>query len=1011
MTKTINGRKKNVMNNQTKKEEEILYLYSNPINDNSDINADITPPSSVCEFVLGQKLGEGTFGTVRLGTNRQTGEKVAIKILEKNRISNIDDRNRIEREINFLKKIHHPNIVKLFCVIETGSQMFIVMEYIKGNELFQYIVLRKKLEEEEACYFFLQIINCIEYLHKIKISHRDLKAENIIIEQKIREIKLLDFGLSNSFEKGLLTTACGSPIYAAPEMLEGKSYKGSTVDIWSAGIILYYMLCGHFPFEDASNDKLYKKIISGKFKVPKTISNEAKDLINKILVVNPKKRITIKNIKNHPWLLNYLEKNNNIENIFKYIGLDIDKYVIPIDEDIVNEINNKYKVDKVQIRKNILYNIANDVSTLYYIILNKKIKDGIKSIADMKSDLYENYIKDKNNLLSSYNNDMKQVFEKRKNGPEEENEKTLENKNIEDDFGKEGNKDENNQNNGNNDIDDNNTNEQNITEDNKSFSNNEENNEKRQKISDSKTNDINEKRKNASVSMERNKNRRNQKKKLTQNNKAKNEKFKDLYFNYMAIKNDASKKNEINNLDDKMGDNLKEKIKQNIKVKFSDTNTNTEQIQENKKKKLVDDLSKSVKVNKNKPKIQMPQRDSNKNLLIKNLNKTVNIDSKANKNKHNKNISLNANTKISLTRRIAERTNESALNNNNNVSDFNSCSPVKKPNKANSPGIKGIKNKQSSQKNNNFNFHYYMANENKPEKKGGNNLNQNLDKNKKTKNNRIVLFKDERKNSRYIFSSDKNLSNLYNENHLTVKTKTSSNQLNKLADLTQNNKEEIINNDNNEQTDKNDESLNRSSLHKKNISSALGQTFISINKVKNDVNENKKVKYTKQHNKSFDIKKEVVKNKFNEDLNNFKKNKTNRNKMIKTKANNNNNKEMTSGKTSSYLTGLLESEKKRNINNNDNYMYRPFDINCLLIKSDKMIKDELMNISDNNFKIKNVQKQKYNIGFKTLDLSAEMTIEKYGNDNNLNLLKIRKILGKNVDYWNQLNMIVRKLSV
>ena len=194
------------------------------------------------------------------------------------------------------------------------------------------------------------------------------------------------------------------------------------------------------------------------------------------------------------------------------------------------------------------------------------------------------------------------------------------------------------------------------------------------------------------------------------------------------------------------------------------------------------------------------------------------------------------------------------------------CSPAKKP------------NKQSIKKNNNFNFQNYMANENKPEKKGGNNLNQNFDKNKKTKNNRIVLFKDVRKNSRYIFSSDKNLANLYNENHLTVKTKTSSNQLNKIADLTQNNKdqnfikskEEIINNENNEQTDKNDESLNRSSLHKKNISSALGQTFISINKVKNDVNENKKVKYTKQHNKSFDIKKEVVKNKINDDLNYFK---------------------------------------------------------------------------------------------------------------------------------------------
>ncbi len=484
MTKTINGRKKNVMNNQTKKEEEILYLYSNPINDNSDINADITPPSSVCEFVLGQKLGEGTFGTVRLGTNRQTGEKVAIKILEKNRISNIDDRNRIEREINFLKKIHHPNIVKLFCVIETGSQMFIVMEYIKGNELFQYIVLRKKLEEEEACYFFLQIINCIEYLHKIKISHRDLKAENIIIEQKIREIKLLDFGLSNSFEKGLLTTACGSPIYAAPEMLEGKLYKGSTVDIWSAGVILYYMLCGNFPFEDVSNDNLYRKIIKGKFDIPKSISKDAKDLINKILVVNPNKRINIKDIKKHPWVLNYLEKNKNFESIFKNIGLDMGKYVIPIDEDIVNEINNKYKVEKVQIRKNILYNIVNDISTLYYLILNKKSKDGIKSIADMKSDIFENYIKDKNNLLSSYNNNINNVFNKRKYGPDEQKEKSLENKdsnNIKNN--------DNNQNNENDKIKD-----EKILKDNKSYTNIEMPKEDANILSDSEKKDMENKR-------------------------------------------------------------------------------------------------------------------------------------------------------------------------------------------------------------------------------------------------------------------------------------------------------------------------------------------------------------------------------------------------------------------------------------------------------------------------------------------------------------------------------------
>ena len=209
---SINGQKKVIINPETKKEEEVLYLFSHPIKKNEN-NANGISQTSVCEFVLEQKLGEGTFGTVRLGTNRQTGEKIAIKILEKSKMANSDDKNRLEREINILKKIHHPNIVKLFCVIETDRQIFIIMEYIKGNELFQYILVKKKLEEEEACYFFLQIINCIDYLNRVKISHRDLKAENIIIEQKTKEIKLIDFGLSNTYGNGqLLSTACGSII-------------------------------------------------------------------------------------------------------------------------------------------------------------------------------------------------------------------------------------------------------------------------------------------------------------------------------------------------------------------------------------------------------------------------------------------------------------------------------------------------------------------------------------------------------------------------------------------------------------------------------------------------------------------------------------------------------------------------------------------------------------------------------------------------------------------------------
>ena len=413
LSKSISGQRKTIINDETKKEEDIICLYSNSINNENNSR-------SVCEFVLGEKLCEGTFGVVRMAINRQTGEKVAIKILEKSKLTNYKDKNRLDREINILNKIHHPNIVKLFCTIETDRQIFIIMEYIKGNELFQYILVRKKLEEEEAFYFFIQIINCIDYLHKVKIAHRDLKAENIIIEQGKKEIKLIDFGLSNIYEDGeLLSTACGSPFYAAPEMLEGKSYKGSTVDIWSAGIVLFYMLCGYFPFEDSNNDKLYKKICKGKFEIPKFLSKNAKDLISKILVVNIQRRINIKDIKKHPWVLNYLEKDKSYGNIFKHIGLNTNKYIIPIDEDIVDEISTKYNIDKIQIRENVLFDIISDVSTLYKLILYKKCKENIKSVADLKSELYQNYIKDKNNLLSTYNNDLKLVFNKRKNGVNE----------------------------------------------------------------------------------------------------------------------------------------------------------------------------------------------------------------------------------------------------------------------------------------------------------------------------------------------------------------------------------------------------------------------------------------------------------------------------------------------------------------------------------------------------------------------------------------------------------------
>lgn len=184
-----------------------------------------------------------------MATHIPTGQKVAIKILEKDRIVDVADVERVSREIHILKLIRHPNIIQLYEIIETPKHLFLVMEYMERGELFDYIVSKKRMEEEEACKVFEQIISGIEYIHKLRIVHRDLKLENCLIDYD-KTIRIVDFGLSNTYKpEERLRTACGSPCYAAPEMIEGKApYEPIMVDVWSAGVILFAMVCGFLPF-------------------------------------------------------------------------------------------------------------------------------------------------------------------------------------------------------------------------------------------------------------------------------------------------------------------------------------------------------------------------------------------------------------------------------------------------------------------------------------------------------------------------------------------------------------------------------------------------------------------------------------------------------------------------------------------------------------------------------------------------------------------------------------------
>ena len=174
------------------------------------------------------------------------------------------DVERVTREIHILKLIRHPNIIQLYEIIESPKYLFLVMEFLCEGELFDYIVKKKRMDEDEACKVFDQIVSGIEYCHKLKIVHRDLKLENILIDYD-QTIRIVDFGLSNTYKSGeKLKTACGSPCYAAPEMIDGKEpYEPIMVDVWSAGIILYAMVCGFLPFEDPDTRKLYQKILSG----------------------------------------------------------------------------------------------------------------------------------------------------------------------------------------------------------------------------------------------------------------------------------------------------------------------------------------------------------------------------------------------------------------------------------------------------------------------------------------------------------------------------------------------------------------------------------------------------------------------------------------------------------------------------------------------------------------------------------------------------------------------------
>ena len=351
---------------------------------------------SEINYKLGKKLGEGMFSTVKVGVHSLTNEQVAIKILEKAKINSREDKERMNREISIMKRINHYNIAKLYQVVETKLITYLIQENVPGKDLLEHISKKGKLTEVEACKFFHQMISALDYIHQCGIAHRDFKPENIIVTNNNQILKIIDFGLGNTYKSGqLLKTGCGSPCYVPPEMIKEEMYDGALSDIWSSGIILYYMLCGVLPFYDDDNQILYEKILSGKFTTPDNLSEDAKDILSKILEIDPKKRLNFEGIKAHPWF-SLIKKNS-----LMHKGINIDVDIIPIDEDIIQKME-KMGFDKVETRYNILKNYHNKLTTVYDLLLKRKMDIGIKSVSDMNSDLYDAYMENKNNKIESY---------------------------------------------------------------------------------------------------------------------------------------------------------------------------------------------------------------------------------------------------------------------------------------------------------------------------------------------------------------------------------------------------------------------------------------------------------------------------------------------------------------------------------------------------------------------------------------------------------------------------------
>ncbi|CAI4221732.1 unnamed protein product [Auanema sp. JU1783] len=368
LTRKLSAKTRKERNRDRAIERENQLIMSTPSQDLSKL-PEIKPQIKIGHYILKDTLGVGTFGKVKVGIHEATGYKVAVKILNRQKIKTLDVVGKIRREIQNLSLFRHPHIIRLYQVISTPTDIFMIMEYVSGGELFDYIVKHGRLKTPEARRFFQQIISGVDYCHRHMVVHRDLKPENLLLDEHCN-VKIADFGLSNIMTDGdFLRTSCGSPNYAAPEVISGKLYAGPEVDVWSCGVILYALLCGTLPFDDEHVPSLFRKIKSGVFPIPEYLDKSLVTLLLHMLQVDPMKRATIKDVIAHEWFQK-----------------DLPAYLFPpvneseasiVDIEAVREVTERYNVPEEEVTAALLGDDPHHHLSIAYnlIVDNKRIAD------------------------------------------------------------------------------------------------------------------------------------------------------------------------------------------------------------------------------------------------------------------------------------------------------------------------------------------------------------------------------------------------------------------------------------------------------------------------------------------------------------------------------------------------------------------------------------------------------------------------------------------------------------